>query len=126
MFAAGGTLLLRREHSVVAGAVPSAIDCGGMQTGPTGHSSPATLMAGSMVIAKTAFKPSRIFADPRRRVLGEDDPASLLQKEFGDARISLNPFDMKRVGVLADGHVKRAGDASQVHVNLHLRSVLWL
>ena len=55
MFAAGSPLLSRRQHSVVPRAVPSTFDRRRVQTGPTGHSGPATLMAGSMVIAKTAF-----------------------------------------------------------------------
>ena len=62
-----------------------------MQTGPTGHSGPATLMAGSMVIAEPAFKPRGVLADPRRRVLGEDDPASLVQQALGHAQDQPQP-----------------------------------
>ncbi len=79
MSAAARTLLRRREHPVVPGAVPPAIDCGGMQAGPTGHRSTTTFVAGGMMIAKPAFEPGRILADPRRRMLGEDDAAGLLQ-----------------------------------------------
>ena len=126
MSAAGGPLLGWSQHPVVAGAVPTANDCSGMQTGTTGHSGSATLMTGSVVIAKTTFKPSRIFADPRWWVLGEDNPASLFQKALCHRRIGLNPFDMQRVRVLADRHVKCPSDTGQVHVDLHLRDMLRL
>ena len=83
-------------------------------------------MTGGMVIAKTAFEPAGVLADPRRRVLGEDDTACLVQQAFGHSRIGLDPLDIQRVGVLADRHVERAGNAREVHVDLHLRRMLRL
>ncbi|WP_296428663.1 hypothetical protein, partial [Yoonia sp.] len=80
MFAAGRTLLDRSQHPVVPGAMPPAIDRGGMQAGPTGHGGTATVVAGSMVIAEPTLKPCGVLADPRGRMLGEDDPASLVQQ----------------------------------------------
>ena len=41
-------------------------------------------------------------------------------------RIGAHPLDMDLVGVLADGDVHGAGDAGQVHVDLHLRPMLRL
>ena len=41
-------------------------------------------------------------------------------------RIGAHPLDVDLVGVLADGDVHGAGDAGQVHVDLHLRPMLRL
>ena len=77
-------------------------------------------MAGRMVIAEPAFEPGRVLADPRRRVLGENDAPGLFQQAFGYGAVSLDALDMQRVGVLADRDVEGQRDAGQVHVDLHL------
>ena len=126
MFVAGRALLRWCEHPVVPGAMPPAFDRRRVQAGPTGHGGPTALMARGMVITEPAFKPRGVLADPRRRVLGEDDTATLVQQPLGHRAVSLDPLDMQRVGILADRHVERAGDARQVHVYLHLRGMLGL
>ena len=106
--------------------MPPAIDRSGMQAGPTGHGGTATVVADGMVIAEPALKPCGVLADPRGRMLGEDDPASFVQQTLCHRTVGLDPLDMQRVGILADRHVERARDTGQMHVHLHLRGMLRL
>ena len=94
MAVAGGALFERCQHPVVTGAVPASVNGRRMQAGPAGHGRPTAIMTGGMVIAEPALEPGRVFADPRGRMLGEDDAPGLVQQAFGHGAVGFDTLDM--------------------------------
>ena len=124
MAGAGAALVLGTKPAVMTGAVPTALDGRGMQTGPAVHRSRFAGVAGSMVRTHAALEPGRIIADPGRRMLGINGAFGLVEQPGCSFRIGLDPLDMQRVCVLADRNVHGPGQPGQVHVDLHLGGVL--
>ncbi len=78
------------------------------------------------MIAEAALPPRGIIGNARRRLGAGDDPFGLGDKARSRLHVARDALGIQLVRVLVDREVEGAVEAREVHVGLHLCSVLWL